>query len=79
MEQNHQLVKAKGPLMAKPDSYRYLVGRLIYLTITRPDLAYSVQVLSQLMHQPLTRLTEMLPSVFSVISKAIRPRTTSWS
>lgn len=34
MQQNHKLGKAKRPLSSNPDSYRRLVGRLIYLTIT---------------------------------------------
>jgi hypothetical protein len=50
--QNHQLGKADGPLLANPESYRRLVGRLIYLVVTRPDLAYVVHILSQFMHQP---------------------------
>eukprot|EP00253_Pinus_taeda_P005970 PITA_05970 len=33
--------------------YRQLVGSLIYLTTTRPDLAYSISVLSQFMSRPL--------------------------
>ncbi|KAL4580716.1 hypothetical protein LXL04_016918 [Taraxacum kok-saghyz] len=32
--------------------FQKLVGKLIYLTITRPDISYSVQVLSQFMHSP---------------------------
>ena len=41
-----------GDLLAEPDIYRRLVGRLLYLGITRPDLSYSVQHLSQFVHSP---------------------------
>lgn len=39
-----------------PDSslYRTSVGKLIYLTITRPDLSFAAQVLSQFSHNPTT-------------------------
>ena len=32
--------------------YQRLVGRLIYLPHTRPDIAYTVSVISQFMHDP---------------------------
>ncbi|KAJ3708504.1 hypothetical protein LUZ61_012209 [Rhynchospora tenuis] len=53
IEQNHNLSTASGKLMKDPERYRRLVGRLIYLTITRPDLCYSVHILAQFMHAPL--------------------------
>jgi hypothetical protein len=34
------------------EMYQRLVGRLIYLSHTRPDIAYAVSVISQFMHSP---------------------------
>lgn len=52
LEQNHKLGLATGELLSNAESYRRLVGRLIYLAVTRPDLAYSVHILSQYLQAP---------------------------
>ncbi|KAB2617910.1 hypothetical protein D8674_013779 [Pyrus ussuriensis x Pyrus communis] len=48
--------KLKLSLEAQPlpniSYYQRFVGKLIYLTITRPDIAYSVSIASQFMHSP---------------------------
>jgi len=41
----------ESPLVDK-GRYQRLVGRLIYLSHTRPDIAYAVSVVSQFMHSP---------------------------
>jgi len=55
MEQNLKLTPSEGSALSDPPPYRRLVGRLIYLTVTRLDIAYPVNILSQFMqelHQP---------------------------
>ncbi|KAK2405521.1 putative mitochondrial protein [Trifolium repens] len=52
LEQNHHLALASGPLIVNSEQYRRLVGRLIYLCFTRPELSYCVHILSQFMQQP---------------------------
>ena len=45
MEQNLKLSKYHRELLPDLGVYRRFVGRLIYLTITRPDITYSVRPL----------------------------------
>ncbi|GKF99269.1 retrovirus-related pol polyprotein from transposon TNT 1-94, partial [Tanacetum coccineum] len=42
----------KGNSLKDPSAYRRLVGRLLYLTMTRPDISYAVQHLSQFVSSP---------------------------
>ena len=50
MDPNHKLGEAKEEPVVDKKMYQRLVGRLIYLTHTRPNIAYSVSVISQFMH-----------------------------
>jgi hypothetical protein len=52
MESNLKLMPDEGDFIDDPDTYRRLVGKLIYLTITRPDISYAVSVVSQFMTNP---------------------------
>ncbi|XP_019055191.1 PREDICTED: uncharacterized protein LOC109115501 [Nelumbo nucifera] len=52
MEQQKHFHDDGSPLLPAPSQYRRLVGRLVYLIVTRLDLCYSVNILSQFMHQP---------------------------
>ncbi|CAM8959475.1 unnamed protein product [Rhodiola kirilowii] len=52
IDTKHKLALSKATHLADPSGYRRLVGQLIYLTVTRPDLAYAVHILSQFMNAP---------------------------
>jgi len=49
MEQHYKLALASGTPLEDLEPYRRLIGRLIYLSVTRHDLDYSTHVLSQFM------------------------------
>lgn len=46
MEQNLELTKYDGQKLEDPSSYRRLIGRFSYATITIPDITYVVHRLS---------------------------------
>ncbi|XP_043693376.1 uncharacterized mitochondrial protein AtMg00810-like [Telopea speciosissima] len=51
LEPNTHLKRKEGDPVDK-GSYQRLVGRLIYLSHTRPDIAFAVSLVSQYMHDP---------------------------
>lgn len=55
-----RLINSSSELLQNDELYHSLVGRLNYLTSTRPDLDFAVQTLSQLLHQPQTGHLEAL-------------------
>jgi hypothetical protein len=47
-----KMSKFDGEPLSNPTEYRHIVGALQYVTLTRPDIAYSVNQLCQHMHAP---------------------------
>ena len=52
MEPYVKLQPAATESVKERERYQRLVGRLIYLSHTRPDIAFPVSVVSQFMHSP---------------------------
>ena len=52
MSSSQQLSLFDGAPCADPSQYRSVVGALQYLSLTRPDISYSVNKVCQFMHKP---------------------------
>ena len=51
-ELNAHLTPSGGKPLSNPSLYKRLVGSLIYLTVTRPDISYAVHQVSQYLSAP---------------------------
>ncbi|XP_020413022.1 uncharacterized protein LOC109947444 [Prunus persica] len=49
---NERLCKEDGSDMADESEYRQIVGSLLYLTATRPDIMFASSLLARIMHNP---------------------------
>ena len=52
MDPNTKLLPNQGEPLSDPGRYRRLVGKLNYLTVTRPDISFAVSVVSQFLNSP---------------------------
>jgi hypothetical protein len=52
LEPNARLTPLDGTPLSDATLYRQLVGSLVYLTVTRPDIAYAVHLVSQFLSAP---------------------------
>lgn len=75
MEHNVYVSSSDGTPFSDSTAYRSLVGRLLYLTITRPNLSYSVQVLSKFLAKPtdvyFTTATRVLCYIRGAVAQGI--------
>ncbi|XP_031263275.1 uncharacterized protein LOC116121459 [Pistacia vera] len=69
IEQNVKLNEINGDTPVDKGRYQRLVGRLIYLSHTRPDIAFSVSVVSQHMHNPQEKHLEAVNRILRYLKK----------
>jgi len=59
---------AMGELILDPSEYRATVGSLQYLSVTRPDLSFAVNKLSQFMHKPTEKHWKLVKRLLRYLS-----------
>ena len=68
IDRNHQTSAQSGDPVNK-ETYQRLVGRLIYLCHTKPDISYAVSVVSRYMHDPRTRHMEVVYRILRYLKR----------
>lgn len=71
MDANVKLTREDGELLDDSSQYRRIIGKLLYLTITMPDLTYSVNYLSQFMSNPRTSHLKVVHRVLQYVKNTV--------
>ncbi|RDX66424.1 Copia protein, partial [Mucuna pruriens] len=71
IEQNHRIECEESPIIEK-SQYQRLVGKLIYLSHTRPNIAYAVSMVSQFMHDPRERHFQTIERILHYLKASPR-------
>ncbi|XP_057989143.1 uncharacterized mitochondrial protein AtMg00810-like [Hevea brasiliensis] len=69
MSKNLKLDDETSELLSDPEIYRRFVGRLLYLNLTRPDISYAVQHLSQFLQHPRKAHWEALQALLRYLKR----------
>ncbi|KAL6340451.1 hypothetical protein AAG906_006115 [Vitis piasezkii] len=71
---NVHLTKDDGDPFDNPERYKRLVGKLNYLIVTRPDIAYAVSIVSQFMFAPTMKHWAALEQILCYLKRALADR-----
>jgi hypothetical protein len=63
MKPNKKLYLKEGEQLKDVGQYQILIGKLIYLTVTRPDITFTVSLVSQFIHAPGTTHLEVVDRI----------------
>jgi hypothetical protein len=70
MDPNKKLLKGEGELFEDLGKYRRLVEKLNFFTITRPDISYAVNVVSQFLEAPRVSHWEAVTRILRYLKRA---------
>ena len=68
---NHGISTYPDQVPTNKERYQRLVGKLIYLTHTRPNLSYAVSVISQFMHNPNDRHMNAVNRILAYLKSSL--------
>ncbi|XP_015086892.1 uncharacterized protein LOC107029986 [Solanum pennellii] len=71
MEPHLKLLKAEGNSLKDVKEFQQLVGSLIYLTITRSEISYSVEIVSQFMQCPRSSLLDVARRILRYVKGSL--------
>lgn len=71
MSTGHHLSKGSGPTISNASQYRCIIGALQYVTLTRPEIALSVNKLNQLLSSPTTEHWEVCKRLLQYLKRPI--------
>ncbi|XP_073226952.1 secreted RxLR effector protein 161-like [Cicer arietinum] len=70
MDPNVKLLPNQGEPLSDSGRYRRLVGKLNYLTVTRPDISFAVSVVSQFLNSPCQEHMDAVIRILKYIKSA---------
>jgi len=70
IEQNHRIGSDEGSSTVNKGQYQRLVGKLIYLARTRPDITYVVSAVSQFMHDSREKHLHVVNKILLYLKKS---------
>ena len=74
MDPNVKLVPRQREPLRDPGRYKQLVGRLNYLTITRPDISFPMSVVSQFLQSPCDSHRDVVILILRYIKETLGQR-----